>query len=788
VIQHSAFDTEPWRLRESELNLELLPQSESVFALGNGHIGWRGNLDEGEPHGLPGSYLNGVYETRPMPHAEGGYGYPESGQTLINVTDGKLIGLLVDDEPFDVRYGKLHGHSRTLDFRAGTLTREAEWTAPTGRTVRVNSVRMVSFTQRAIAAVCYEVEPLDGPARVVLLSELVANEPLPAGGKDPRASAVLASPLVPDGNAVRGTRVNLVHHTHNSGLRVAVAMDHIIEAPADLDISVESSDDLGRVTVAGLLHPGQTLRVIKFVAYGWSAERSMTGLRAQVDAALAAARQTGWDGLRHEQRQYLDHFWERADVELDGDPEVQQAVRFGLYHVLQAGARAERRAMPAKGLTGPGYDGHSFWDSEIFALPVLSYTLPEAAAHALHWRHEILPQAQRRAAELGYRGAAFPWRTISGAECSGYWPAGTAAVHINADIANAVVRYADAADDDEFYGGAGLELLVDTARFWISFGYLDHHNRFRIDGVTGPDEYSAVSDNNVYTNLMAKRNLLAAVHATHHFPERAAELGVTADEREGWDLAAKNMLVPYDERLEVHPQSEGFTEHRIWDFGATKAEDYPLMLRHPYLELYRTQVIKQADLVLAMYTCPDEFTPEQKRRNFAYYEALTVRDSSLSACVQAVLAAELGHAELARDYLGEAALMDLADLEHNTKDGVHIASLAGAWLALVAGFGGMRHEPLQPLRFAPSVPPGSTRLAFRLFFRRRLLSVEVSADAACYRLLQGEPIQLVHYDQEFTLNQDAPVELDLPERPEDTDPPRQPFGREPARRSSRAAD
>ncbi len=781
MISHAAFGAEPWCLRENDLDLDVLAQSESVFALANGHIGWRGNLDEGEPHGLPGCYLNGVYESRQLPYAEIGYGYPESGQSVINVQDGKLIRALVDDEPFDTRYGVLHEHERVLDFRAGTLSRKVEWTAPTGRTVRVTSTRLVSFTQRAVAAICYEIEPIDRPARIVLQSELVANESMTIAAKDPRMGATLESPLVGRLNAADQARVVLVHETRTSALRVAAAMDHLLDCPAHADTGVESSADLGRFTVAARLQPGQRLRLVKFVAYGWSGQRSEPGLRAQVDAAVAAARHTGWDALLAEQREYLDEFWARADVELDGDPEIQQAVRFGLLHVAQAGARAERRAIPAKGLTGSGYDGHAFWDTEVFALPVLTYTLPDAAADALRWRYDILPTAQARAKELGYEGAAFPWRTIDGAECSAYWPAGTAALHINADIADAVLRYVDATDDEDFLRKEGLALLVNTARLWHSFGHFDDEERFRVDGVTGPDEYSAIADNNVYTNLMARQNLLAAADAASRFTAEAGELSVDGAEIARWRVAAEAMVVVYDDHLGVHPQAERFTDHQHWNFDTCSPAHYPLMLSFPYLDLYRKQVVKQADLVLAMYTCPDEFTAEQKARNFAYYEAITVRDSSLSACVQAVVAAEVGHLDLAKDYLGEAALMDLNDLEHNTRDGVHIASLAGAWLALVAGFGGLRHRPGKPLGFAPKLPPGITRLVFRLFFRGRLLRVEIEGDTARYSLLDGEPLELRHYEQACTVRADAPVEQQIPQGPELV-APHQPPGRAPARR------
>jgi alpha,alpha-trehalose phosphorylase len=785
VIRQSAFACEPWCLRECALDLDVLAQAESVFALSNGHLGLRGNLDEGEPNGMPGTYLNSVYDLRPLAFVEPGYGYPESGQTVINVTNGKLIRLLVDDEPFDVRYGRLQAHERALDFRAGTLQRQAEWTSPAGRSVRVSSVRLVSFTQRAVAAISYEVEAIEAAVRIVLQSELVANEPLPLAPltNDPRGVAALSAPLQSEEHGQAGVRVHLVHHTRASGLRVAAAMDHLIDGPQGTDVRTESTPDLGRVTVTTRLEPGQRLRLVKFLAYGWSSRRSRQALSDQVLAALVGAHSTTWDGLLAEQRAYLDEFWARADVEIDGDNEIQQAVRFALFHVLQAGARGEDRPIPAKGLTGPGYDGHAFWDTEMFVLPLLTYTIPAAAASELRWRHTTLPAARDRARLLGLKGAAFPWRTINGQESSGYWPASTAAVHVNADIAAAIVRYVGATGDDAFERDTGLDLLVETARLWHALGHYDADGRFRIDGVTGPDEYSALADNNIYTNLMAEQNLRAAADACTRHPQRAAELGVSPAEIGDWRAAASAMFIPYDERLGVHPQAEGFTQLEVWDFGATPPDHYPLLLHAPYFELYRKQVVKQADLVLAMQIRPEAFTDDEKARNFDYYERLTVRDSSLSANTQAVIAAEVGHTDLAYDYLGETGLLDLQDLQHNTRDGVHLAALAGTWFALVAGFGGLR-APGGELCFAPRLPARLKRLRFNLWYRQRLVQVTVTPEAATYALREGAPLELMHHGEAFTVSVDAPISRPIPAappRPRPTQPP----GREPLPRSLR---
>jgi alpha,alpha-trehalose phosphorylase len=781
VIQNPAFAVEPWALHETELSLEVLAQSESVFALANGHIGLRANLDEGEPNGLPGTYLNGFYEARPLPYVEAGYGYPEAGQVVVNVTNGKIIRLLVDDEPFDVRLGELRSHERTLDFRAGVLRRNAEWLSPAGRHVRVSSVRLVSFVQRAVAAVLYEVEPLTSAARLLLQSELVANEPMPALPDDPRTAASVVSPLRSEQFSDREAKVVLVHSTKTSELRMAAGMDHVVEGPPDTEKgAAESGGDLGRVTITANVHPGQRLRLVKFIAYGWSSRRSSAALRDQVAGALAEAQHTGWDGLLASQRAYLDDFWERADVELEGDAELQQAVRFALFHTLQAGARGERRAIAAKGLTGPGYNGHAFWDTETFVLPVLTYTAPHAARDSLYWRHSTLGLARERAKVLGLAGAAFPWRTIAGQECSSYWPAGTAAFHVSADIADAVGRYQAATEDAAFEGEVGLELLVETARLWRSLGHHDAEGRFRIDGVTGPDEYSAIADNNIYTNLMAQRNLRLAADGAERHQDRATELGVDLEETAAWRDAADAILIPYDQTLGIHPQAEAFTAHQPWDFWRTAPEQYPLLLHFPYFDLYRKQVVKQADLVLALHLRGDAFSDEEKARDFAYYEALTVRDSSLSACTQAVVAAEVGHLELAYDYFGEAALIDLENLEHNTRDGLHIASLAGAWIVAVAGFGGMRdHDGL--LSFAPQLPQRLSRLAFGLSFRGRRLRVEVEPHQARYSLLEGAPLEIAHHGQAVDLTAGKPVKRAIPP-PRARAMPRQPRGRAPAPR------
>ncbi len=770
---------EPWCVREPRLDVDALARTESVFALSNGHIGLRGNLDEGEPRGIPGTYLNSFFELRPLPYAEAGYGYPESGQTVVDVPDGKIVRLLVDDEPFDVRYGQLNAHERVLDLRAGVLRREADWTSPAGRRVLVRSTRLVSLTHRAVAAVCYEVEAVER-TRVIVQSELVANQEAPTQSEDPRAAAALQDPLVGLSSDVDGRGAMLVHRTRLSGLTVAAGMDHEVVVPGRVEVDTDAREDWARTTVVCILKPGEVLRVVKYLGYGWSSQRSEEAVRDQAAAALTGARYAGWDRLLEAQREYLDDFWDGADVEVDGDDALQQAVRFGLFHVLQAGARAERRAIPAKGLTGPGYDGHAFWDTEGWVVPVLAYTQPAAARDALLWRASILDLAKDRAATLDLQGAVFPWRTIRGQECSAYWPAGTAAFHLNAVIANTFERYRVITGSDALERSGGLPVLVETARLWASLGTTDRHGRWHVDGVTGPDEYSAVADDNTFTNLMAAANLRIAAAAVGRHPDLAADLDVTDEEVAEWRRCADAVCVPYDRELQVTQQSRDYTRRQVWDFEAYR-DRYPLMLHAPYVQLYRKQVVKQADLVLALHWCGQAFSAEQKARDVDYYERVTVRDSSLSACTQAVVCAEVGHLDLAYDYAQEAAFVDLRDLHANTRDGLHMASLAGAWSALVEGFGGLRERD-EMLALDPRLPDGLDRLAFRLRWRDVRLHVEATheqvvltlrdgPDASLRLLLAGEPVEV---------RAGAPVVRPLERRAPLLPRPPQPPGREPA--------
>jgi alpha,alpha-trehalose phosphorylase len=362
----------------------------------------------------------------------------------------------------------------------------------------------------------------------------------------------------------------------------------------------------------------------------------------------------------------------------------------------------------------------------------------------------MLSRARERARELSQGGAMFPWRTINGEEASAYYEAGTAQYHINADIAFAIKRYVDSRGDQEFLVELGAEVLVETARLWEDLGFFARDGRFHIHGVTGPDEYTTVVNDNTYTNLMARLNLSFAAAAVRRLeaerPEvyvaLVDEVGLRPEEVAAWERAAAAMHVPYDEQIGIHPQDAHFLEREAWDLDATPRDHFPLLLHYHPLLIYRHQVIKQADIVLVMFLLGNEFSEEQKRANFEYYDTFTTGDSSLSACVQSIVAAEVGNEESALEYFRFALLIDLADAAGDTSDGVHIASAAGVWQALVFGFGGVRDFDGR-LSIAPRLPSVWTSLNFSLQVRGRQLRIQLGHDEERYVLENGEPLEVM---------------------------------------------
>lgn len=772
-------EVDPWQVREPRLDADRarLGVSETLFSLANGFVGMRGTLDEGRPCEVRGTFLSGVFEHYPLSYPESSHGDPRQGQALVSVADGSVIRLIADGTAIDVESVHPRRHERVLDMRAGTLDRFVEWPLPSGTTLEVSSRRLVSLKERSVCAVRYAVRAVGGPVHLVLRSDLsgLVGRPTVTKG-DPRVEEALGAPFEVLERREDATGGAMAARTRRSGITVACAVDHVVEAP-DRTVTVEAEDHVVRTTVTADLAEGEELVLTKVVAYAWDRDGDAAGVLDVARAGVLSGLDRGWDGLLRDQRAVLDDFWDRADVEVDGDPELQQALRYCLFQLLGSAALISDAPAGAKGLTGLGYDGHTFWDIEGFVVPALTLLRPDAAARLLRWRAGTLDEARHRAKVIDLQGATFAWRTIDGHECSPYWPASTAAMHVNADICRAFWLHRNATDEP-FAEHKLFEILVETARLWMSMGHRAPDGGWHLFGMTGPDEYTGVVDNNLFTNLMARRNLLWAADAAKGLPDLAEQMGVEADEIAEWRDAAQAVHVPWDEDRRVHAANDSFTTYREWRF-ADHRDCYPLQEHHHYAKIYRRQVVKQADLVQALWWCRDDFTDDEVARDLDYYEARTVRDSSLSAAVQAVVCAQAGHPDLALRYLREAAMVDLRDVQGDTTDGLHLAAVAGAWLALVAGLGGLR-EDRDELEIAPVLPATLERTAYHVTWRGRLLRVETTRAGTTVTLRRGVgPVTVVVDGTPVAVDADGPAHVPLrppsPLLPE----PTQPVGREP---------
>lgn len=770
-----------WSLVEDAYDEKDNQRKESLFSLGNGYIGMRGYFEEGyhgkEGASVRGNYVNGFYDTAPIRYPEGAYGYPTEGQAMLNVTDAGIIKLAVEGETFHLNRGHVRFYKRVLHMQSGVLHRLVEWESPSGHRVLIHIRRLVSLTHRHLAAIHYEVTALNFAGTVAIGSAMdgdIAEPDAPDRGGDPRLGTRRTEPSLLFEEAGSDGRGGgwLKQRTRHSRFALLTAMSHRLALPPSAAFSLSEKRDGARLSVQYdvALRRGDTVSLSKYISYYTSRDTREEELRMRSEEALRLAERLGFDGLAEEQHAYLDAFWSRADVEIKGDPALQQGLRFNAFGLLQSAGRDGRTSMAAKGLTGEGYEGHYFWDTEMYVLPFFTFTTPEIARALLEFRYRTLQQARERAKVMAQRGALYPWRTIGGGENSAYFPAGTAQAHINADIAYGIRQYVRATGDEEFLVRQGAEILFETSRFWVDLGHYNsaRGGAFCIDGVTGPDEYTAIVNNNAYTNLMAREHLRYACETADLLQDRypteyarlQLEIGLTEEEIRKWQRAADKMYVPYDEELGIYAQDDTFLSKRKWDFAGTPPENYPLLLHYHPLVIYRHQVLKQADLVMALFLLGEQLSMEEKIRNYRYYEPLTTHDSSLSPCIHSIVAAEICELDAAYDYFGRTVRMDLDDVNGNAKDGLHTAAMAGSWMAVVNGFGGMRLIGGE-LGFRPVLPPQWGSCRFKVMHLGQLLEVYFDREQVVYTLRDGEGLEIRHDGEQLAIRPGEPVRCPL---------------------------
>ena len=746
-----------WKMTKFELDNENLLINESLLSLGNGYLGVRGNFEEAYEEGdksIRGTYINAFYDETEIAYGERLYGFPEKQQKVLNVIDAQTVLIHLDDERFSLFEGEVLSFERNLHMDRGYAERIVHWISPNGKEVKIHFRRLVSFVRKELFAIDIRIEPVTPVNEIKIVSTINGDVTNFVDTSDPRVAS---------GHA---RRLHVTEARHEDG--IAIVKDTTYETKLDVACVSSSSIQAENWEVTGL--PSElTLEEtylcsgsepVQFTKYAIYTDTIRHGEEV-IDRGLELLKQVqekSFEELLAEQKQYMDSFWKVSDIVIEGDHRVQEGIRFNLYQLLQSVGKDPASNIAAKGLSGEGYEGHYFWDTEIYIFPVFLMTHPEIAKNLLLHRYSILEHAKERAKEMGHeKGALFPWRTIAGTESSSFFPAGTAQYHISADIAYSYVQYYLATRDEEFMKQYGAEVLFETARLWEDTGHL-HNGKFRIDDVTGPDEYTCIVNNNYYTNVMAKHNLLWAVKMywllndtdSDGLRQLTSRLELTETEVKNWQIAGESMYLPYDETLGINAQDDSFLQKAKWDLKNTPSDKFPLLLNYHPLTLYRYQVLKQADTVLAHFLLEDEQEFETIRNSYDYYEDITTHDSSLSSCVYSIMASKLGYTEKAYSYFNETARLDLDNTHGNTKDGLHMANMGGTWLGIVYGFAGLRLKE-SGLAFSPVLPAEWNLLEFQLRFQGRILNFQKTREFTVYTIVSGDDLEIMHNGEPLLL-------------------------------------
>ena len=766
------YPIEPWDVTETEYNPENNYRNETTFALSNGYIGTRGTYEEAydfpATEGLEGNFINGFYESEDIRYGEWNFGFPEKSQSLLNLPDVKAVRLYLDDEMLDMREGAVTEYSRALHMKEGTVTREFVWTSPKGRSVKVELERFVSFTDKNLMAMRYRVTALNFSGTIRFVSELNGDVENHTRVTNPLVDyGPFGRRLVPEALEAGDDGLFYQGHTLKSGLTMACGATHtlsqVVPLPEGHKLTGYPAENYSVFFKTGeytadadyqiKIAEQETVCLEKFIVYTSDLDMAKDDLHEFVLCKLKSTQKEGYDSLSASHKNYVHDFWKNADVTVDGDDALQQGIRFNLFHIMQAAGRDGKTGMGAKGLTGEGYEGHYFWDTEMYVMPALIYTNADLAKSLLGYRYRTLDEARDRARVLGHeKGALYPWRTINGQEASTYFPLGTAQYHINADIAYAFKLYLDVTGDMEFLKDQAAEVLVETARVWADVGCFaeSRGGKYCICAVTGPDEYNAIVDNNFYTNLMARENIRDAgwaLDTLRAMDEAAwealvAKLGVKEEERALWNRIVENMYFPYDEGRKVYPLDDGFMMRKPWDESRIPPEKRHLLYEnyHP-LFIFRQRMSKQADAILGMVLHSNYFTEEELRRNYDFYQEVTLHHSSLSTCIFGILACRIGYEEEAYTYFAQSARMDLDDYHDNFYAGIHAANMAGTWQAVVCGFAGLRVNR-GFLELHPILPEKMKGYEFRFMYRGSLLHVRTGREGTRVTLLSGDGVVL----------------------------------------------
>lgn len=770
----------PWDITETEPSREYNYRNETIFSIGNGYLGTRGtfeeNYDFGKGNGMEGNFLNGFYESEPIRYGEFNYGFPQKSQSMLNVTNAKILRIVVDNEEFHLFEGNVTEYKRNLSLRNGVLSRSCIWETKSHKKMRITFERLASFSHEHLLSIHLRVEPLNFNGTVRIYSGIETdvynhtkeNNPLIDYG--PYGTSL----LLEDTN-ITDTKLMTLSRVKNNGFFLYTGCCHSFTVPSSsvpetkklCEPSIFSTRDNGHlpeIVFDVMVEQKRGFSLTKHIIYNTHVSDRDVCL-TEGNRLLLEAESLSFADLKKDQRAFLDIFWDKTDVSIDGDDGVQQGLRFNLFHILQSTGRNGFTSVGAKGLSGEGYEGHYFWDTEMYIIPMYTHTFPQLSKKLLLYRYHTLDAARNHARELGHKtGALYPWRTINGSEASAYYPLGSAQYHINGDIAYAINQYGRITGDKDFMYCYGLEMLCEIARVFADAGHFSDwkNGQYIISCVTGPDEYNAIVDNNFYTNLGAREAMkntffwldVLRNDDIEQYNRLLVKLNLHQKEFDLWRRVIDKMYLGYDKKLDIYVQDDTFLQKKPWDAITDKEKKNSLLYVnfHP-LYVFRHQMCKQADTPLAMLLFNHLFTNEEMKKNYEFYYPRTIHHSSLSQCIFAIIESRLGKHDSAYQNFITSARMDLDDCHNNVYAGIHGANMAGTWMTLTYGLAGMNTTD-GSLRFHPYLPESWNSYSFKVTYHNSVLRVLVSREKTTYTLEEGKSISFAHNGKSYILNED----------------------------------
>ncbi len=748
--EESICETKDLKLKSYDLLL-----NETLFHNANGYIGVRSAFEEGYPEEyltIRGQYINGFYDFRQTKQAENIFGLIQEKQTMLNISDTQMIKISFEDEEFSMFEGTVLSSRRWVDMDKGITGRKVVWRSPKGKEAEITFIRMASFYQLSLFTIECTILPINFSGNVTIESYHNGNVTNYFDPHDPRTADEGFQYLTPIACNIKEGASYITSKTSKSGLEVCSCVKNFLSDENERQFFVD--DNNVQCQMSTVAQRGRTIKLIKYCVFADSLR--VADCKTQAADELEKALSMTMQELYQFQADYLRDYWENCYVEIVGDNASNMALRYNLFQLIQSVSKDEFGCVAPKGLSGEGYEGHVFWDSEMYIQPFFTVTNPEITRDLIEFRYEILEMARENAKILGHKkGALYPWRTIMGKECSGYFPAGSAQYHINGDIAYSIIQYYFATKDINFMLSKGAEIIFETARLWMDVGNFAD-GKFYINDVTGPDEYTCIVNNNYYTNALAQYHLqwatklFSQLRKEPTFKRMQKKIKLRSDEIEGFSKAAEAMHLPYDEKRKINPQDDSFLQKKKWDITKIPDEDFPLLLHYHPLHLYRHQICKQPYTVLSHFILEDVQSIETIRNSFEYYEKITTHDSSLSGSIFSIIAAKLGLEDKAFEYFGNSTKLDLLDLHRNTKDGIHTANMGGNYMAIVYGFGGFRLKE-SGIYFAPILPKRWRGYKFRICYQGRRIIVDVSKGTCAFSLEYGDPKEISVYGKTYLL-------------------------------------